>query len=299
MPTNRKSIMEAVHRARAEQRAETLIASLNITDPAEIDVEDIAMTQGALVLEGGLTGAEARLTNSPKVSFIRVNSNIRELGRRRFAIGHEVGHLLLHKEPSPFTICERGSVVLFHSSDQKEIEANSFAAALLMPGRMFEALCRSISPSLDLVNQLAAKFQVTTTAACTRYIEFCPHRCCMVISTKGKIRYHRRTADFGYFLQPSENVRPTSYAADLFAGESIRSGMRSVPAGAWLEGPSIDSSKRILEHSVSMPSYESVLTLLWIDNDIDRKVTGEDEGDAEEDASNSRWSWNRYRREEG
>ena len=89
-----------------------------------------------------------------------------------------------------------------------------------------------------------------------------------------------------------------SYASELFAGESIPSGMRSVPAEAWIEGTSIASSKRILEHSVSMPSYESVLSLLWIDQDIDRKVTGEDEGDTEEEVSNARWSWSRDRREE-
>jgi Zn-dependent peptidase ImmA (M78 family) len=299
MPTSRKPLMESVRKAAAEQRAEELILALGITDPNDIDVEDIAMNQGALVLEGGLTGAEARLTASPKLSFIRVNSGIRETGRKRFGVAHEIGHLVLHRERSPLEICTHSDIILFHSSNEKEIEANSFAAGLLMPRRMFEPPCRSSSPSLDLVGQLAEKFQVTATAACTRYIEFCPHRCCMVISTRGKIRYHRRTADFGYFLHPSEDVRPTSYAADLFAGESVRGGMRSVPAEAWLEGSSIDNSKRILEHSVSMPSYESVLTLLWIDKDIDQKVTGGDEGDAEEEASNGRWSWNRYRRDEG
>lgn len=44
-----------------------------------------------------------------------------------------------------------------------------------------------------------------------------------------------------------------------------------------------------------MPTYGSVLTLLWIDKDIDQYITGEDEYDAEEQESDSRWSWNRYR----
>jgi hypothetical protein len=83
--------MESVRKAVAEQRAEDLILALGITDPNDIDVEDIAMNQGALVLEGGLTGAEARLTTSPKLSFIRVNSGIRETGRKRFGVAHEIG----------------------------------------------------------------------------------------------------------------------------------------------------------------------------------------------------------------
>jgi hypothetical protein len=52
-----------------------------------------------------------------------------------------------------------------------------------------------------------------------------------------------------------------------------------------------------MEESIAMPFYESVLTLLWIDKDIDRYLTGEDEYDAEQEASDRRWSWNRYRRD--
>lgn len=290
-------MLDTVRKARAELSAESLIASLNVHDPSDISIEDIAMTRGALVVEGGLSGAEARLTRSPKLSFIRVNSGIREPGRKRFGIAHEIGHLELHREPGSLTICTQGNVVLFHSSDQKEIEANHFAAALLMPETMFAPQCRASSPSLDLVSHLASRFRVSLTAACSRYLQFCPHRCCMVLSTEGRIRYHRKTEDFGYFLQPSDELRSTSYAADLFAGDSIPAGMRSAPASAWLEGARIDSSKRILEESISMPSYESVLTLLWIDKDIDAYVIGDDEAEAEQAASDSRWSWNRYRRD--
>jgi hypothetical protein len=73
--------------------------------------------------------------------------------------------------------------------------------------------------------------------------------------------------------------------------------MQSVPADAWLQGSRIDGSKRILEDSIPMPNYDSVLTLLWIDRDIDHFVTGDDEEDEEQNASDSRWSWNRYRRD--
>lgn len=298
MPTSRKPGLETTRGALAEQRAENLIAALGITDPAEIDIEDIAMTQGALVLEGGLTGAEARLTSSPKLSFIRVNSSIREPGRKRFGIAHEIGHLLLHTQSSPLAICTHNDLVLFHSNDKKEVEANTFAAALLMPGRMFEPQCQSSSPSLGFVSQLAEEYHVTLTAAGMRYVEFCPHRCCLIVSTQGRIRFHRRTTDFGYFLHPSEELRSTSYAADFYAGKPIPTGMHSVPADAWLDGPRIDRSKRILEDSIPMPSYDSVLTLLWIDKDIDQYLTGDDEQDAEEHASDSRWSWNRFPRDQ-
>src|SRR5258707_15581353 len=94
----------------AETRAEDLISELQIADSAEIDIDAIAMTQGALVINGGLSGSEARLARSSKLSIIRVNSAIREPGRRRFAIAHELGHLLL-QQSSQLALCTDRNLV--------------------------------------------------------------------------------------------------------------------------------------------------------------------------------------------
>ena len=59
-----------------------MISELQISDPSDIDIESIAMARGALVIDGGLTGAEARLARSPKLNFIRICLEIREAGRR-------------------------------------------------------------------------------------------------------------------------------------------------------------------------------------------------------------------------
>jgi Zn-dependent peptidase ImmA (M78 family) len=279
----------------AQRRAEQLISELAIAAPADIDIEAICMTRGALVIDGGITGAEARLTRSANLSFIRVNTEIREPGRRRFAIAHELGHLLLQPGSSQFSLCTDRDLIPFYTNSADELEASIFAAALLMPAGLFGPLCRAASPSLKHIAELATQFQVTLTAAATRYIEFCPLRCCLVVSTAGKVRYHRSTSDFGYFVPPLEALSAETYAADHFRGEPLPEGMHTVKATSWLEGSRIDSSKTIMEDSLAMPSYNSVLTLLWIDKDIDRYVSGEDEYDEEERESNGRWSWNKYR----
>ena len=198
------------------------------------------------------------------------------------------------QQSSQFALCTDRDLVPFYTNSPDELEASVFAAALLMPATMFGPLCRKAKPSLEHVAELAQRFQVTLTAAATRYIQFCPHRCCLVVSTNGKIRYHRRTDDFGYFMSPREDLDPGSCAADFFKGERLPVGMHDVSAAAWLEGKRIDARKTILEESIPMPFYGSVLTLLWIDKDIDRYITGEDEYDAEQEASDRRWSWNRY-----
>src|SRR5438874_1332390 len=88
----------------AQRLADEIIRQLDINDPADIDIEAIAMTQGALVIVGGLEGAEARLTRSARLNFIRVNDRIAEVGRRRFAVAHELGHLLL-QQSSQLALC--------------------------------------------------------------------------------------------------------------------------------------------------------------------------------------------------
>jgi len=279
----------------AESRANDLIAELNVADPSDIEIEAICMAKGALVIDGGLSGAEARLTRSPSLSFIRVNPTIRERGRRRFAIAHELGHLLLHEGKSQFSLCTDKDLIPFYTNSNIELEASAFAATLLMPENLFRPKALSVIPSVNVMSGLANEFQVTLTAAATRFIQFCPHRCCLVASVDGRVRYHRATADFGYFIRPKEELDPYTYAADYFRGKTLPSGMRSVKATAWLEGRKIDQTKTIMEDSVAMPSYDSVLSLLWIKEDIDHYVSGEDEYDFEDEESDKRWSWNRYR----
>lgn len=279
----------------AERAANQLIEDLRIVDPGEIDIEAVSMTKGALVLDGGISGAEARLIRSPKLSIIRVNNTIRETGRRRFAIAHELGHLLLQQGRSQLALCSDKDLIPFYTNSPDELEASAFAGALLMPQTLFRPLCERREPSLALIADLGARFQVTLTAAATRYIQFSPYRCCLVISTDGKVCYYRATNDFGYFISPGEKLDPGTYAADYFKGDKLPTGMHAVKAAAWLQSRKIERGITIMEDSLAMPFYNSVLTLLWIDKDIDQYVIGKDEYDAEERESNRRWSWNRYR----
>lgn len=59
-------------------------------------------------------------------------------GRRRFTIGHEVGHWVLHRQTGAGVYCRAGSVA---EAERPALppgaeEANAFAAALLMPAEL-------------------------------------------------------------------------------------------------------------------------------------------------------------------
>ena len=76
-------------------RARSVISGLQIRKPAEILIEEIAFAFGAIVRYEPLAGADGRLVRLGDRGVIRIREDIPELGRRRFVIAHELGHLLL------------------------------------------------------------------------------------------------------------------------------------------------------------------------------------------------------------
>jgi len=108
-----------------------------------------------------------------EVPIIGVNS-LHHPNRQRFTIAHEIGHLCRHREEVskavhvdkgfPDTALKRDSVS-GAGTDQLEIDANRFAAALLMPRHALEAALASKSLDVEdevAIQSLAKRFRVST-----------------------------------------------------------------------------------------------------------------------------------------
>jgi Zn-dependent peptidase ImmA (M78 family) len=95
--------------------------------------------------------------------------------RRRFTIAHELGHFLLHRNEElhvdeRFPIGFR-SELSSKALDAAEIEANQFAAELLMPSTLLIDHVRSLSSIGDAetaVSQLAHLYEVSEQAMTIR-----------------------------------------------------------------------------------------------------------------------------------
>ena len=102
--------------------------------------------------------------------------------RQRFTIAHELGHYLLHSqtnEPLFIDKTQTNNISTFLFRDEssssgefiKEREANSFAAALLMPKNLLKLEIESSQNKNNvdnLVNELAKKFKVSKQAMSIR-----------------------------------------------------------------------------------------------------------------------------------
>jgi Zn-dependent peptidase ImmA (M78 family) len=160
----------------ARTAAEKLIDRLGISS-APVDVERVAMELGVEIIQEDL-GPEVSglLVTRGRSSTIGVHQRHAEV-RRRFTIAHELGHFMLRHQFEPGQHVDQGRYVSERSVkasagvDLKEIEANQFAASLLMPTKLvrMHAARFGKGPLLDdEITQLARTFNVSVQAMTIR-----------------------------------------------------------------------------------------------------------------------------------
>jgi hypothetical protein len=156
-------------------------------------------------------------------------------------------------------------------TDDIELEANEFASVLLLPERFFASFCLVHEPNLNFVAELAHQFSVSLTATSLRYLCFCNEPCAIVFSQNGYIKWFRRSKHFeelDLFIDVREKVDRSSVAASLFQGHQI-SKPKSVPLSSWVQSNRYRKGATIKEHSLFLSDFNAVLTLLWVDDEIE------------------------------
>lgn len=165
--------------SRAERRAREIIDRIKPDYP--VDVDAIAQAYAVAVqrqdLEDEVSGI---LVIKGERIVIAVNAE-HHPHRQRFTIAHELGHYLLHRETSSVFIDV--TTVFFRDqrssegTEWQEIEANAFAAELLMPVAALTATLREhvgnhLLDELDdaIIHRLAAQFGVSIQALTVRLV---------------------------------------------------------------------------------------------------------------------------------
>jgi len=247
-------------------KAEEIIKNLQIREPTEIHIMEIAMERGAFVRERHLDGSEARLVQKGNLGIITVNSTIPEEGRKRFAIAHELGHFELHNT-SQLILCSEEDMFIWNESKSQELEANEFAASILMPEEIFTRFIKPEQPHMSKVIELAQKFRTTLTATALRYVQLSIEPCAVVISKDGIVKWYKKSTSFNFHVKVGEKLNPYTYAFDFYDGVDLPDRPQKAPAYAWLYG-NINEEAEIFEHSLALASYGVVLSLLWIHDEI-------------------------------
>lgn len=151
-------------------------AEIGMKEEPRVDVREIAALLGIEIREKPLGDVSGLLYREGSQVIIGVNSD-HHINRKRFTIAHEIGHHQLHSH-NPLYV-DKGFAVRLRDQksseavDFEEIEANTFAAELLMPVWMLNKDAELQKATIDQerdIKALAERYGVSEQAMTFRLI---------------------------------------------------------------------------------------------------------------------------------
>jgi Zn-dependent peptidase ImmA (M78 family) len=188
--------------------------------------------------------------------------------RRRFSIGHELGHFLLanHRPTAGEFQCSHGDLrqegVPANRAKKMEAEANTFAAHLLMPPARIRANMQGSQPDLAEVVRLAHKFDVSKAAMARSYIDVSQAALALVVVRCGRIEQAYRPSNFPWIAPSIQSPIPaTSKVSDhgLMPGETTQ--VEKCDPLTWL-APSAARGVKALSEQVLAQKNDWAMVLL-------------------------------------
>ena len=256
--------------------AAALRAELGIAPKADLD--QVAAQLGLTIVEVDSQSFEGALLRSSRdlSGRILVRRGIRESGRRRFTVAHEIGHYILHVDqqiPCSPRVIEGWR----EGQPTPEREADTFASELLLPTTETVPCVNRRWPSMEVVADVAEHFGTSLMAAGRKFCDVASQACAVVWSSQRKIRWFHGSPTFAHFIEVGKEIDFDSVAYRAYESKPLPSEMEEVPAEAWIKSSWLKEDAVISEQTVPMPSYDGCLSLIWVRRPIENRPTAEDE----------------------
>jgi hypothetical protein len=286
----------------AKQKAEVLLRDSGI-DSLPVDPIAIANAHDIIVQSkpDAAPGVSGMLLRHGDTFGILYATHIASEGFQRFSIAHELGHYFLdgHIDHVLSDDGVHASKAGFVSSDPYELEADQFAAGLLMPATPFRRALGKHDAGLSTVEAMAAQCITSLTATGIRYAELSDDAVAVIVSTGQTIDFCRLSDPMKTLreisrLKKGSPVPPRTATAALNKDPErvARSDREEVEIDImdWLGGV---RSVEAAEEVIGLGSYGKTLTVLSCPSVVDESYD-DDEGDDEDDLIES-WT-PRFRR---
>jgi hypothetical protein len=256
--------------------AAALRAELGIAPKADLD--QLAAQLGLTIVEVDSQSFEGALLRSSRdlSGRILVRRGIRESGRRRFTVAHEIGHYILHVDqqiPCSPRVIEGWR----ESQPTPEREADTFASELLLPTTETVQCVNRRWPSMEVVADVAEHFGTSLMAAGRKFCDVASQACAVVWSSQRKIRWFHGSPTFAHFIEVGKEIDFDSVAYRAYESKPIPAEMEEIPADAWIKSSWLREDAVVSEQTIPMPSYEGCLSLIWVRRPIEDRPTAEDE----------------------
>lgn len=209
---------------------EDLARQLDIKEIREVETDAFV---GALITDEGRSDG-----------FVLVQKGLHRV-RRRFTIGHEVGHFLMtsHKVPPEGFKCSSDDMRRWADKSagglhKMEVEANEFSSLILMPPPLWRAeMAKFREPDISQVTALAKRFDVSKEAAARNYADYHEESVAIVVVNKGIIdKVYRNISRFPKLaLNRGDAVPKSSLLFSAPGTVGLPSMLDEARAEAWLE----------------------------------------------------------------
>jgi len=185
-----------------EDFARALLARFNITKA--VDLYELADKIGLRIREvdaRSFEGALVRVWNKPN-GIIAVRRNVREIGRKRFTIAHEMGHYILPGHGKFERACKSENIESWRGGiPSHEVAANRFASELLLPTLQVRRIVQTQLASIETAKYLSTNLQTSLTAALLKSVDVTEERCCVVMSKNNVIEWAKPNETFGHHVR--------------------------------------------------------------------------------------------------
>lgn len=258
----------------ASGTAEQIIKEMNIV-ALPIDPFFIAQAKGIVVVamsssDHGVSGMLARYGDTFGIMY---STNIDNEGFQRFSVAHELGHYFLESHVEKILIDDKHySDAGFNSNCQYELEADHFAANLLMPEFLFKPEAEKLKPGLQTIKTMADICRTSLISTAIRYAQLTDYIVAIIVSTEGIVDY--------CFMSEAMKLLPDLRwisKGDQVPHATVTSQLRSESAedeiylSDWFDG---NRSILAREETINLGNYGKVLTILsseeaMNDNDYD------------------------------
>jgi hypothetical protein len=259
---------------------------------AALPVNPIAIAQDrGIVVEpmpstsNGVSGMLIRLNNDYAIGYA---THIKSPGFQRFSVGHELGHYFLpgHVDAVlPPGTTHHSSNSGFVSDDRYELEADHFAAGLLMPSALFAVAMRKAGEGLDAIDNLAGRCITSLTATAIRYQQLSPEAVAVIQSRGGRIEFCF-ISDRMLSLKPGRWPRKGDAVPKRSATFRLNADPAKIAKAERADGPAdgadwfVDFPEiELFEETIGLGRYGRTLTVLTTVDELP------DQDDADEEAA--------------
>lgn len=236
-------------------------------DPFEIAKNKNIMVQAKPSTHDGVSGMLLRHGNDFCIVYA---THIPSAGFQRFSVAHELGHYFLegHIDQVLGKDGIHESKTGFAASDVYELEADHFAAGLLMPSTPFKRELRRRPPGLTTVTALSDLCVTSRTATAIRCAELTDDALAVIVSTGHHIDYcflsdaMKSLPQLSWLLKGSPIPAGTltaAYASDPARVSAEQIETDDIDVREWLGG---SRKAQVTEDVVALGRYGKCLTVL-------------------------------------